>query len=166
MYRSSPLRSTLNTNVITGLDMCKVCTKCGKNVDPESNILPDWKPRCCVGWTIYAVSWGRFSIRRQKHGYGQPKAQRIQQNEKTVLKNDKRHWTKHTAIRCHSQINPTCWMQIYILRDSYKIKHHRYSRTKIETKHKVPSKIQETKEKTVYLKEYVFGPFGETLQHC
>ena len=27
MYRSSPLRSTLNTNVITGLDMCKVCTE-------------------------------------------------------------------------------------------------------------------------------------------
>ena len=27
MYRSSPFRSTLNTNVITGLDMCKVCTE-------------------------------------------------------------------------------------------------------------------------------------------
>ena len=27
MNRSSPLRSTLNTNVITGLDMCKVCTE-------------------------------------------------------------------------------------------------------------------------------------------
>ena len=27
MYRSSPLRSTLNTNVITGLGMCKVCTE-------------------------------------------------------------------------------------------------------------------------------------------
>ena len=27
MYRSSGLRSTLNTNVITGLDMCKVCTE-------------------------------------------------------------------------------------------------------------------------------------------
>ena len=26
MYRSSPLRSTLNTNVITGLGMCIVCT--------------------------------------------------------------------------------------------------------------------------------------------
>ena len=26
MYRSSPLRSTLNTNVITGSGMCKVCT--------------------------------------------------------------------------------------------------------------------------------------------
>ena len=24
---SSPLRSTLNTNAITGLDMCKVCTE-------------------------------------------------------------------------------------------------------------------------------------------
>ena len=27
MYRSSPLRSTLNTGYITGLDMCKVCTE-------------------------------------------------------------------------------------------------------------------------------------------
>ena len=27
MYRSSRLRSTLNTNVIAGLDMCKVCTE-------------------------------------------------------------------------------------------------------------------------------------------
>ena len=27
MYRSSPFRSTLNTNVITGLDMCQVCTE-------------------------------------------------------------------------------------------------------------------------------------------
>ena len=27
MYRSSPLRSTFNTNVITGLSMCKVCTE-------------------------------------------------------------------------------------------------------------------------------------------
>ena len=27
MYRSSPLRSTVNTSYITGLDMCKVCTK-------------------------------------------------------------------------------------------------------------------------------------------
>ena len=26
MYRSSPLRSTLNTNIITGSGMCKVCT--------------------------------------------------------------------------------------------------------------------------------------------
>ena len=26
MYGSSPLRSTLNTNVITGSGMCKVCT--------------------------------------------------------------------------------------------------------------------------------------------
>ena len=27
MYRSSPFRSTLNTNVFTGLDMCEVCTE-------------------------------------------------------------------------------------------------------------------------------------------
>ena len=27
VYRSSPFRSTLNTNVITGLDMCQVCTE-------------------------------------------------------------------------------------------------------------------------------------------
>ena len=27
MYRSSPLHSTLNTNVITGLDMCQLCTE-------------------------------------------------------------------------------------------------------------------------------------------
>ena len=27
MYRSSPFHSTLNTNVITGLDMCQVCTE-------------------------------------------------------------------------------------------------------------------------------------------
>ena len=27
MYRSCPFRSTLNTNVITGLDMCEVCTQ-------------------------------------------------------------------------------------------------------------------------------------------
>ena len=27
MYRSSPVRSTLNTNVITGLRMCQVCTE-------------------------------------------------------------------------------------------------------------------------------------------
>ena len=27
MYRSSPFRSTLNTNVITVLDMCKICTE-------------------------------------------------------------------------------------------------------------------------------------------
>ena len=27
VHGSSPLRSTLNTNVITGLDMCKVCTE-------------------------------------------------------------------------------------------------------------------------------------------
>ena len=27
MYRISPFRSTLNTNVITGLDMCEVCTE-------------------------------------------------------------------------------------------------------------------------------------------
>ena len=27
MNRSSPLRTTLNTNVITGLDMCEVCTE-------------------------------------------------------------------------------------------------------------------------------------------
>ena len=27
MYRSSPLRSTLNTGYIAGLDMCKVCTE-------------------------------------------------------------------------------------------------------------------------------------------
>ena len=27
MYRSSPFRSTWNTNVITGLDMCEVCTE-------------------------------------------------------------------------------------------------------------------------------------------
>ena len=27
MYRSSPVRSTLNTSYITGLDMCKVCTE-------------------------------------------------------------------------------------------------------------------------------------------
>ena len=27
MYRSSPLRSTLNTDVITGLGMCKICTE-------------------------------------------------------------------------------------------------------------------------------------------
>ena len=27
MYPSSPLRSTLHTSIITGLDMCNVCTK-------------------------------------------------------------------------------------------------------------------------------------------
>ena len=27
MYRSTPFRSTLNTNAITALDMCKVCTE-------------------------------------------------------------------------------------------------------------------------------------------
>ena len=27
MYGRSPLRSTLNTNVITGLDMCALCTE-------------------------------------------------------------------------------------------------------------------------------------------
>ena len=27
MYPSNPLRSTLNPNVVTGLDMCKVCTQ-------------------------------------------------------------------------------------------------------------------------------------------
>ncbi len=27
MYRGSPFRSTINTNVITGLGMCRVCTE-------------------------------------------------------------------------------------------------------------------------------------------
>ena len=40
MYRSSPLHSTLNTNVITGLDMCKVCTEADNSV-----ALGTWKPK-------------------------------------------------------------------------------------------------------------------------
>ena len=40
MYRSSPLRSTLNTGYITGLDMCKVCTEA---------------VRCAALWTCVQV---------------------------------------------------------------------------------------------------------------
>ena len=32
MYRSSPLRSTLNTGYISGVDMCKVCTEAIQSV--------------------------------------------------------------------------------------------------------------------------------------
>ena len=39
MYQSSPLRSTLNTNVITGLGMCKVCTGATHNPPRTESVL-------------------------------------------------------------------------------------------------------------------------------
>ena len=42
MHRSSPLRSTLNTNVITGLDMCKVCTAIDQMIFAQKGCCPEW----------------------------------------------------------------------------------------------------------------------------
>ena len=36
--------------------MCKVCTECGKHVEPQSIRPPDWKPpEFCVDWTIWGI---------------------------------------------------------------------------------------------------------------
>ena len=49
MCGSNPLRSTLNTNVITGLDMCKVCTAIDRMIfakkGSKKGCCPEW-PRC------------------------------------------------------------------------------------------------------------------------
>ena len=42
MWRSNPLRSTLNTNVITGLDMCKVCTAIDRMMFAKKWCCPEW----------------------------------------------------------------------------------------------------------------------------
>ena len=43
MYRSSPFRSTMNTNVITALGMCKVCTEAIHSVARKTPGLNMWK---------------------------------------------------------------------------------------------------------------------------
>ena len=58
MYGSSPLRSTLNTNIITGSGMCKVCTGTrGKGVvtgsptyiySPQKKDNQEFRTRFCV----------------------------------------------------------------------------------------------------------------------
>ena len=64
MYRSSPLRSTLNTGYITGLDMCKVCTEAVHCAAPwtcvqvQKNVIiptpphptPPYPMWCVRGW--------------------------------------------------------------------------------------------------------------------
>ena len=55
MYRSSPFRSTLNTNAITGLNMCKVCTEAVHSLALETRKQKNPK------------TLPRFSGCRQKH---------------------------------------------------------------------------------------------------
>ena len=50
MYWSSPLRSTLNTGCITGVDMCKVCTEAVQNVAP-------WTRVTLQVWTCVSMYW-------------------------------------------------------------------------------------------------------------
>ena len=67
MYRSSPFRSTLNTNVITGLDMGEICTEAVRSVAL-------WTPTLSRVWTWvqYAtkqsIPW-HFEHERY-HGFG------------------------------------------------------------------------------------------------
>ena len=70
MYRSSPLRSTLNTSCITGLDMCEACAEAVHSVAAGTRVTSQW----LAGWLIppqWLAGWFRRSgwlagwIRRQ-----------------------------------------------------------------------------------------------------
>ena len=62
MYRSRPLRSTLNTGYITGLDMCKVCT--------EALDMPEVCISCSVSFSAQNVS--KNNPRLQMHETARP----------------------------------------------------------------------------------------------
>ena len=72
MYPSSPLRSTLNTGYITGVDMCKVALTYGlcpkwlsfmPKVTPsvyaqsDSLLCPKWPPRWIYAQTLFSFWW-------------------------------------------------------------------------------------------------------------
>ena len=62
MYRSSPLRSTLNTGYSTGLDMCKVCTEAVHSVALWTRVtLQVWT---CVKYVaVHSVAlWTRVTL--------------------------------------------------------------------------------------------------------